>query len=101
MESYAEYLMTESGISEPEESQVQTALLSEENGNDNDDEYIDDSSDVLIKIKEYTEPINISSGSVVYAFTIDSNGNFSPISVFRYECGDVENDEGAVSWKCQ
>lgn len=101
VESYAEYLMTESGISEPEESQVQTALLSEENGNDNDDEYIDDSSDVLIKIKEYTEPINISSGSVVYAFTIDSNGNFSPISVFRYECGDVENDEGAVSWKCQ
>ena len=35
MESYAEYLMTESGISEPEESQVQTALLSGENGNDN------------------------------------------------------------------
>ena len=43
-------------------------------------------------IKEYTEPIIVGEGSILYAFTVDANGRISPISVFEYEKHD-ENEE--------
>ncbi len=44
-------------------------------------------------IHEYTEPIEINEGTVVYAFTVDSEGNISPISVFEFGY-DTSDDEG-------
>ena len=41
-------------------------------------------------IKEYAEPIELYAGSVVYAFTVDDEGNISPVAVFQYDNDDVD-----------
>lgn len=43
-------------------------------------------------IHEYTDPIEINEGTVVYAFTVDAEGNISPISVFEFGY-DTSDDE--------
>lgn len=48
-------------------------------------------------IEEYTEPINIYAGSVIYAFAVDEDGNVSPISVFQYESDYSEDRLGLAS----
>jgi len=45
-------------------------------------------------IEEYTGPIEIYAGAVVYAFTVDANGNISPISVFQYNDNYDEDNLG-------
>ncbi len=41
-------------------------------------------------IFEYTEAIQVTEGSIIYAFTANANGEISPISVFEFGCSDVE-----------
>lgn len=41
-------------------------------------------------IEEYNGPIEINAGSVVYAFTVDEEGNISPVAVFQYDNDDVD-----------
>ena len=53
--------------------------------------------DVTNYITEYTEPLELHAGSVVYAFSIDGLGNISPISVFQYESDSNEEDTGDIS----
>ena len=74
--------------------------LFEENEHEHQEEYENGSEDlegntVLNSIKEYTEPIEITEGTVIYAFTVDKDGNISPIAVFEYGYDDSE-DEGII-----
>lgn len=52
--------------------------------------------DAIEFITEYTEPIELYAGSVVYAFVADADGNISPISVFLYEYNPDAEDTGIV-----
>jgi len=52
--------------------------------------------DAIEFITEYTEPIELYAGSVVYAFAVDADGNISPISVFQYEYNPEAIDPGVV-----
>lgn len=61
---------------------------------DGSDEYGDTPIDF---ITEYTEPISVYAGNVVYAFTVDEDGNISPISVFQYEANYSEEMFGDSS----
>lgn len=45
-------------------------------------------------ITEYSEPITVYGGSIVYAFTVDKDGNISPISVFQYDYDQVGDNLG-------
>ena len=71
-------------------------------GDDEDDEGdaeiqedYDEGYSALSSIREYTEPIEITEGTVIYAFTVDKDGNISPIAVFEYGYDDSE-DEGII-----
>ena len=55
----------------------------------------DDAYSIMDSIQEYTEPIEISEGTVIYAFTVDQEGNISPITVFEYGY-DLSEDEGII-----
>ncbi len=46
------------------------------------------------KIKKYTEPIQIDSGTIVYAFAVDSESNISPIAVFEFG-GGIDSSDAA------
>ncbi len=46
-------------------------------------------------IEEYTEPLTIYAGDVLYAFSVSADGNISPIAVFAYDPDD-RTDSGAV-----
>lgn len=46
-------------------------------------------------IKEYTEPIEITEGSVIYAFAVNQEGYISPVAVFEYG-RDTSVDEGII-----
>ena len=63
---------------------------------DGSDEY---NENVIDYIEEYTEPISLYAGNIVYAFTVDKDGNISTISVFQYDynadddmLGDASNE---------
>lgn len=63
---------------------------------DGSDEYNENAIDY---IEEYTEPISLYAGNIVYAFTVDKDGNISTISVFQYDynadddmLGDASNE---------
>lgn len=72
------------------------SLMSEEVVTDSNDNIIEEDfigESIHDIIHEYTEPIEINEGTVVYAFTVDSEGNISPISVFEFGY-DTSDDEG-------
>ena len=75
------------------DSDATTELPTEVDGSD---EY---NENVMDYIEEYTNPISLYAGNVVYAFTVDKDGNISPISVFQYDnnitdemLGDASNE---------
>lgn len=73
---------------------------------DDEDEEYDEVEDgyykysVIDSIQEYTKPIEITEGTVIYAFTVDKDGNISPIAVFEYGYDDSE-DEGIIENTCE
>lgn len=86
-------------VSEENEEQIENiSLMSDitdeetatENGTTSDEVYLT----VDNMIQEYTEPIELYAGSVVYAFTVDTEGNISPVSVFQYDSEYSDEDLG-------
>lgn len=70
-------------------------LFAEDSHEDEGGAEIQEDYSDLSSIKEYTEPIEITEGTVIYAFTVDKDGNISPIAVFEYGYDDSE-DEGII-----
>ena len=52
-------------------------------------------ADTMLKemITEFTEPIPITYSTVIYAFTVDEDGNISTISSFEYNINEYEPEE--------
>lgn len=86
--AFIEEKMLESAITEETENITlldETEEYPEEGG---------ESYDISDAIQEYTEPIQITEGTIVYAFTINDEGEFSPISVFEYGYYDEVAENG-------
>ena len=76
---------------ENSEEQTETVSLMSTTTMDEDNETESNEETYLTidnMIKEYSEPIELYAGSVVYAFTVDAEGNISPVSVFQYDSDD-------------
>lgn len=66
-------------------------LLDSESSETYDD--VGDNYNLFDVIQEYKEPIQITEGTTVYAFTINENHEFSPVSVFEYGYYEEEIQE--------
>ena len=69
-----------------------------ESTTDEDEEVSDNESmdaDTMLQemITEFTEPIPITYSTVIYAFTVDEDGNISTISSFEYNINEYEPEE--------
>ncbi len=76
-------------------SQVQLMSIDMQNENENVVSTVSGPPTAIEMIQEYEEPITIWEGSIVYAFTVDSEGNISPISVFYYDNNQTDETNGA------
>ena len=94
--------LTSGSLQENEDSQAaQTAEIQLMEAEEQPEEYMDDDGYYEYSptdfIQEYTEPIRITEGTVVYAFTVNADGDISPIAVFEYgydnseDAGIIEN----------
>lgn len=97
--SYVENLESTGGMEEVDESGGISLFGIKLFGASEDEEEYEEGNDGYYSaadfIHEYTEPIEITEGTVIYAFTVDKDGNISPISVFEYGYDDSE-DEGII-----
>lgn len=100
--SYAEGIISEKEIGTTDSLETASLMNIETTENDSTNESVVDDTDdgyysysISDYIIEYTEPIEITEGTIVYAFTIDESGNISPISVFEYGYTEI-TDEGII-----
>ena len=80
LEDVAKEFINNLNMSNVTESEGEAVLLAETG-------YSDDT------IVEYTEPIEINEGTVVYAFAVDKDGNISTISVFEFGYYESNGEE--------
>lgn len=74
------------------------SLFSTEESTDEETEFegneVSDADSMLTEmITEFTEPIPVTSSTVIYAFTVDEDGNISTISSFEYNINEYEPEE--------
>ena len=68
------------------------------NADDSDDTAEDDwnSLSAIDCISKYTEPLLLSAGNTVYAFTVNSAGDSSQVVAFEYQSSNEETDSGIL-----
>ena len=70
-----------------------TGETSGEDGEISDNESMDADTMLQEMISEFTETIPITYSTVIYAFTVDEDGNISTISSFEYNINEYEPEE--------
>lgn len=87
------------GTEDEETAETEISLMSDESDDEPTEVDGSDETDININdyIEEYTEPISLYAGNVVYAFTVDKDGNISPVSVFQYDYNVTDETFGDAS----
>ncbi len=88
--NYAENLRHEQDINEDLSAQEVTELMATNAVSEEDTEAEDYYTDYTVYISEYSEPIKIMEGMMLYTFSMDAEYQVSPVAVYEYGYSDTE-----------